>query len=118
MGVFVFDMTTPTSSLAMNTLEELQLEVRIKRYDGCYRWCLLVASPYYNLDSKYAGYIGSIYDIHEKKEFEENLYRYRQIIHNATDIIFFLDLQGKILEVIKRRSIPMVIQRKSYTYWM
>lgn len=84
---------------AMNTLEELQLEVRIKRYDGCYRWCLLAASPYYDLDNKYAGYIGSIYDIHEKKEFEEDLYRYRQIIHNASDIVFFFDLQGKILEV-------------------
>lgn len=84
---------------AINTLEEIQIEVRIKRYDGCYRWCLLAATPYYDLDGKYSGYIGSIYDIHEKKEFEENLYLYRKIIHNASDIVFFLDLQGNILEV-------------------
>lgn len=84
---------------AMETLEEFQIEVRIKRYDGCYRWCLLAASPYYNLDKKFAGYIGSIFDIHEKKEYEEKLYRYHRIIHNSNDIVFFMDLQGRILEV-------------------
>lgn len=84
---------------AKDTLEELQLSVRIKRYDGCYRWCLLTASPYYDLNNKYAGYIGSIYDMHEKKEFEEDLSRYRKIIQNASDIVFFLDLEGMIQEV-------------------
>lgn len=83
----------------MSTQEEFQLEVRIKRYDACYRWCLLAASPYYDLDRKFAGYIGSIYDIHEKKEYEEKLYRYHRIIHNSNDIVFFLDMQGRILEV-------------------
>lgn len=88
---------------AMNTKikESFQLEMRLLRYDGEYRWCLMIGTPYYDLIGNYAGYIGSIYDISDRKETEEELIRYRKVIDNARDIIFFLDLDGNIIEANK-----------------
>lgn len=83
---------------AMYTMETFQLELRIRRFDGNYRWCLVVASPYFDLDKQYAGYLGSIYDINNQKEIEENLARYHKVIYNARDIVFFMDLDGNIIE--------------------
>ncbi len=79
----------------------LQMELRMLRHDGNYRWCLLVGVPYYDPDGIFVGYIGSVYDINDRKEMEEDLKRYRKIIDKARDIIFFLDLDGKIIEANK-----------------
>lgn len=50
-----------------------QTEMRLRRSDGVYRWCLIVAAPYYDLEGEFAGYIGTIYDITERKDMEESL---------------------------------------------
>ncbi len=86
---------------AMQTRGSFQIELRMLRHDGVYRWCLLVGVPYFDLDGIYEGYIGSIYDINDRKVMEEDLRRYRKIIDNAQDIIFFLDLDGNIIETNK-----------------
>ena len=83
---------------AIQNHKMFQMEVRILHADQTYRWCFAVDTPYYNLDGNFAGYIGSINDITELKDAEENLERYRKIIDNARDIIFLLDLDGKIIE--------------------
>lgn len=64
---------------AMETLESFQVETRIRRYDGSYRWCLTTATPCYDLDGRYSGYIGSIYDINDRKEAE---LKYRSLVMN------------------------------------
>jgi PAS domain S-box-containing protein len=84
------------------SMDAFQLELRIRRFDGVYRWCLIVGRPYFDLDNQYAGYLGSIYDINDQKEVEEDLRRYRKIIDNASDIILFIDLDGRILEANKK----------------
>ena len=83
---------------AMKTREIYQFEYRLRRYDGEYRWCLAIGAPYNDLDGNYAGYIGSIYDISELKNVEDDLRRYRKTINSARDIILFLDLDGNIIE--------------------
>ncbi len=83
---------------AMKTRGSYQFEYRLRRYDGEYRWCLAVGAPYNDLDGNYAGYIGSIYDISELKDVEDDLRRYRKTINSARDIILFLDLDGNIIE--------------------
>ncbi|NLK27335.1 MAG: PAS domain S-box protein [Clostridiales bacterium] len=84
---------------AMHTMESFQVEGRVLRKDGVYRWCLISGSPYFDLDGQFAGYIGTIIDINEQKEAEENLKRYRKIMDGARDIILFIALNGDILEV-------------------
>ena len=70
----------------------------MKRYDGLYRYFMAIDTPYYDLDGRFAGYIGSIYDITEQKDAQENLKRYRKMIDTARDIIFLVDFEGYILE--------------------
>jgi len=86
---------------AMRTRESFQLEFRILRNDDVYRWCLAVGVPYYDAAGMYVGYIGSIFDINDRKESEEDLRRYRKIIDNARDIMFFIGLDGKIINANK-----------------
>jgi len=86
---------------AIHNREQNQMEVRIKRYDGHYRWCLIIESPYYVQNNEFAGFIGSIYDIQEQKEAEINLKRYRKIIDSARDIIILMEPDGWIIEANK-----------------
>jgi diguanylate cyclase (GGDEF)-like protein/PAS domain S-box-containing protein len=47
-----------------------QMEYRLRRYDGEYRWLTDFGRPFYGLDGEFAGYIGSCYDISDRKRDE------------------------------------------------
>jgi PAS domain S-box-containing protein len=52
---------------AFNARRSFEMEYRLRRSDGEYRWLNDVASPFYDPDGNFLGYIGSCYDITEKK---------------------------------------------------
>jgi PAS domain S-box-containing protein len=58
---------------AFEQREPLQVEYRLLRHDGKYRWGLTVGVPRYNVDGSFAGYIGSAVDITERKLADEAL---------------------------------------------
>lgn len=95
------DRYVQTRTTAMKKKEYFQVEVRILRHDGFYRWCLEAGTPYYDLDGRFAGYIGSVFDITERKEAEEVLKRYEILSKNTKDIMLFLDADGNIIEANK-----------------
>jgi len=95
------DKYQKTRKRAMKTLESFQLELRLRRYDGVYRWCLVIGTPYYNLEGEYEGYLGSIYEINDRILAEEDLKRYKKVISNARDMVLFIDLDGNIIEANK-----------------
>ncbi len=45
-----------------------EIEYRLRRYDGEYRWVLDAGSPFYDLDGSFAGYVGAVYDISERTQ--------------------------------------------------
>lgn len=49
------------------------MEYRLKNVDQEYHWILDIGRPYYDLDGTFLGYIGSCYDITERKKTQENL---------------------------------------------
>ncbi len=75
-----------------------QIEHRMKRYDGEYRWVMCVGAPYFDLENKYAGFIGTVFDIHDRKIAEVGLRRYQVLSENARDLILFIDSEGNIIE--------------------
>jgi PAS domain S-box-containing protein len=49
----------------------LRLEYRLRRADGDYRWAIVTAAPRTSPDGRFLGYIGSVIDITERKQAEE-----------------------------------------------
>ncbi|MFE8583561.1 PAS domain S-box protein [Sphingomonas sp. NCPPB 2930] len=60
--------------LAANARQEaFRLEYRLRHRDGTYRWAIDAASPRFGTDGLFLGYIGSVIDIHERREAENAL---------------------------------------------
>jgi PAS domain S-box-containing protein len=58
---------------AFNARKEFELEYRLRRCDGAYRWILDIGVPRFEGDGRFAGYIGSCLDITERRRAEEAL---------------------------------------------
>ena len=75
-----------------------EIEYRLRRYDGEYRWINDRRGPIYDLKGNFAGYIGVCHDVTEKKMAEEGQERYNVLSVKARDIILFTDTNGRIID--------------------
>jgi PAS domain S-box-containing protein len=62
-----------TYSEAFDQRQSFEMEYRMRRNDGEYRWILDIGVPRFNSDESFAGYIGSCLDITDRKLAEEAL---------------------------------------------
>jgi PAS domain S-box-containing protein len=62
-----------TYSRAFDARIDFELEYRLRRVDGEYRWIVDYGVPRYGTDGTFCGYIGSCVDITERKTSEESL---------------------------------------------
>jgi PAS domain S-box-containing protein len=62
-----------TYSQAFDQRQSFEMEYRVQRNDGEYRWILDIGVPRFNPDGNFAGYIGSCLDITDRKLAEEAL---------------------------------------------
>jgi PAS domain S-box-containing protein len=62
-----------TYLLAFDRREACNMEYRVRRFDGQYRWVQDSGVPRFNADGSFAGYIGSCIDVTERKMAEEAL---------------------------------------------
>jgi PAS domain S-box-containing protein len=74
------------------------VEFRVRRYDGMYRWVGSTGDVSVDPDGSFSGYIGSCFDIHERKQAEEELRQAKEhidaVLSNAPITIFVLDKEG------------------------
>lgn len=64
-----------------------QVEFRVLRHDGDYRWVLNTGVPRFDSGGDFVGYIGSGIDITDKMLVEAELRRERQFVHTLLDTI-------------------------------
>jgi PAS domain S-box-containing protein len=67
------DACLKTYTEAFDRKEQFEMEYRLRRHDGEYRWLLDIGVPRFNRDGSFAGYIGSCLDVTERKRAEEAL---------------------------------------------
>ncbi|HRX84019.1 MAG TPA: PAS domain-containing protein [Phycisphaerae bacterium] len=60
------------------------LDYRLRRADGVYRWVLDAARPRFTDGRVFAGYIGSVIDVHERRQAEEDLRHAHALIEGIT----------------------------------
>ena len=80
--------------------ESFQLEHRLKHQSGEYRWVINAGRPLYNLEGKFAGFIGSCYDITERRKAEETLKLQKSAMESALEGILILEDNNENYPVI------------------
>ncbi len=84
----------PVLMTSMESRQSFEFEMRLRRYDGVYRWMLARGVPRYTGDGEFVGFIGSCIDIDDRKVSEEVLARseqqYRTLAHHFPGGAVFL----------------------------
>jgi PAS domain S-box-containing protein len=101
---------------AFDAREPFELDYRLRRYDGEYRDMLNVGRPFCDLDGEFAGYIGTCYDITERKQGEEALRRSekrnRALIDAIPDAITRINREGVYLDANIPKDFPLYEKAK------
>jgi PAS domain S-box-containing protein len=67
------DTCVKTYAEAFDKREQFDMQYRLRRHDGEYRWIFDIGVPRFNQDGSFAGYIGSCLDVTERIRAEEAL---------------------------------------------
>ena len=62
-----------TFESAIHARKAFETEFRLRRYDDAYRHVLSSGRPFFDLEGKFAGFVGTCLDITEQKEVEDKL---------------------------------------------
>lgn len=92
-------LTRDIFSNANQRREAFKFEYRLRCKDGEYRWAIDAASPWFSENGEFQGYIGSVIDIHDRKQTEE---RYRILFESMNEgfcvVEMLFDEQNKPLD--------------------
>jgi len=81
---------------AFHSRQPFTLEYRLRRHDGEYRWIIDHGRPLRDLNGIFAGYLGSCFDITERKLGELDSIRLAAIVNSSDDAIIGKNLNSVI----------------------
>ncbi len=79
---------------AFDEMRDYQVEYRLQRHDGNYRWVLAHGTPRFYGGEEFSGFIGSVFDISDRKAAEEANARIAAIVESSDDAIVSKSLDG------------------------
>jgi len=85
----------------MSAGEPGEIQARVRRFDGEYRWFLIRAEPFRDESGEIVRWYGTCTDIHDRKLAQDELQRseekYRVVVETASDAIISMDEGGVII---------------------
>ena len=89
-----------TAVVAFEACQAFQIEYRLRRFDGVYRWMLSAGSPRFLPSGELAGFIGSCIDITEHKQMAQELFREKEqaqvTLHSIGDAVITTNALGQV----------------------
>lgn len=82
--------------------QPFSMEYRLRNHRGEYCWFIDVGRPRFDEHGEFAGYIGMLTDINDRKETERSMRLAQFSLDNADEEIFWIDWKGKILDANSR----------------
>jgi len=89
-----YDRCLKTYLDAFQARRPFEMEYRLRRADGAYRWIIDRGVPLQFSDGTFTGYIGSCLDVTERKEAESARARLAAIVESSDDAIISKSLDG------------------------
>ncbi len=83
-----------TYRAAFDARREFDLEYRLRRCDGAFRWVIVHGVPRYDGRGAFLGYIGSLFDITERKNAEAAMYDSEIRFRSLLETIPLVSVQG------------------------
>ncbi|CAN1210602.1 histidine kinase [Tumidithrix helvetica PCC 7403] len=107
---FQFCLDVYSTSFEMR--QSFEMEYRLRRFDGEYRWLLDTGIPRFDADGEFLGYIGSCLDISDRKQAEQEILENQRFIQKIAEaspnILYLYDLQEHC-NVYSNREIATVL---------
>jgi PAS domain S-box-containing protein len=98
--------------------DPFKVEYRLRRADGKYRWILDQASPQFRADGSFAGYIGTCFDITDRKHTEEVLHRSeaknRAFLGAIPDLMFLVDRHFTYVDYKARNESMLMVSPSEF----
>jgi PAS domain S-box-containing protein len=82
-----FQRCLDTYVTAFDARQPFQMEYRLRRFDGVYRWLIDIGVPRFTSEADFLGYIGSCVDITERKQAQAALEERNQELDSFVHIV-------------------------------
>ncbi|MEI6075918.1 MAG: PAS domain S-box protein [Verrucomicrobiota bacterium] len=91
-GVFAEDLPAclATYQEAFTARRAFEMEYRLRRHDGQYRWIVDHGIPYEDEAGNFAGYFGYCFDITERRQSQEDLKFHGLVLHRLLEGVYLL----------------------------
>jgi PAS domain S-box-containing protein len=112
---------------ARRTGQPCEIEYRLRRADGVYRWHLDQAVPVHNSRGQVVRWFGTFTDIDDRRQAEEALReseeRFRQFAENSSAVLWVLDVETMRLEYLSPSfqqvwGEPLDAVPRDFTHWI
>ncbi len=105
------DKVMAAQAMTLNGGGRFEIEYRLRRADGAYRWMLGQGQPYHDLDGEFAGIVGTCRDITERKRLDAELERLasHDVLTNLPNRSLLQDRIAQALAFARRQKLRAAV---------